>query len=239
MSKHLTLFGGLAPSLTRLILSGVHVDWNQPWITSASNLTYLDLAFHAEDVRPSWAQFAAILRGAPGLEKISLRLSGPSGEPPEWFIEPTPGSHADLNAPVQLPRVTEFSFRFPSQARAIELLHKFYLPTLKNLVVDFDNGDYSVFIYELTQPAISLSLPSTQEQPRSLLSNLETLKIAGLHFPAARHTSGRSPASSRALRRSTSRCPTFLKNPESSRPARFDLESALRRLADPITLWMS
>ena len=53
MSKHLTLFGGTVPSLTRLILSGVHIDWNQPWITSASNLTELELAFHSEDVRPS------------------------------------------------------------------------------------------------------------------------------------------------------------------------------------------
>ena len=180
MSKHLTLFGGSAPLLTRLVLWGVHVDWNQPWIASASKLTDLELAFHPEDVRPTWAQFASILRGASALEKISLRLSGPFGDPSEWLIESTPESPADLNAPLQLPRVTDFIFAFHSQARAIGLLHKLYLPTLKNLVLDFDNGDYTEFVHELAKPATSLSLPSAKEQPRSLLSKLETLKIAGL-----------------------------------------------------------
>jgi hypothetical protein len=180
MSGQLTLFGGSAPLLTRLVLWGVPVDWNQPWIASASNLTDLELAFHPEDARPSWAQISSILRGASALEKLSLRMSGPSGDPPEWLIEPTSESPADLNAPVQLPQVTDFILAFHSQARAIGLLHKFYLPALKNLVLDFDDGDYTEFVHELAGPATSLSLPSVQEQPRSLLSNLESLKIAGL-----------------------------------------------------------
>ena len=180
VSKHLTLFGGSAPLLTGLALWGVHVDWNQPWITSASNLTYLELAFHAEYDRPSWAQFVSILRGASALEGLSLCLSGPSEYPPEWLIEPTPGSPVDLNALLQLPRLTDFVLMSRSQACAIGLLHKFCLPALKNLVLDFDNGDYTEFVHELAKPATSLSLPSNQEQPCSLLRNLETLKIARL-----------------------------------------------------------
>jgi len=180
MSKHLTLFGGSAPSLTRLVLSGVPVDWNQPWITSASNLTDLKLAFHLEFVCPSWVQFASILRGASALEKLSLCFSGPR-DSPEWLIEPTPGSPADLDAPVQLLRVTKFTFAYHSQARAIGLLRKFYLPALKNLVLDFGhNGDYTELVHELAGPTTSLSLPFVEEQPRSLLSKLESLKIAGL-----------------------------------------------------------
>lgn len=183
LSKHFILFGGLAPCLTSVVLWGVHVDWNQPWIASASKLTDLELAYHSEDVRPSWAQFASILRGASALEKLSLRLSGPSGDPPAWLIEPTPGISRDLNAPVQLLKVTDFVLAFHSPARAIGLLHKFYLPVLKNLVLDFDNGDYTEFVQELAGPATSLSPPSAQQQPRSLLSSLETLKIAGLPCP--------------------------------------------------------
>ena len=179
MSGHLTLFGDSAPLLTRLVLWGVHVDWDQPWITSASKLTDLELAFHAEYVRPSWAPFASILRGASALEKLSLRGSGPSGNPHEWFIEPTPGSPADLNAPLQLLHVTDLTLAFHSQARAIGLLHKFCLPALKHLVLEFYKGDYTEFVRELARPATSLSLPSAQKQ-RSLLRNLETLKIAGL-----------------------------------------------------------
>ena len=180
MLKRLALVGGSAPLLTGLVLCGVHVDWNQPWIASASNLTHLELAFHLEDLRLSWARFAAILRGAPALERLSLRLSGPCGDPQEWFIEPTPGSPADLNSPVQFPRVTHLTLAFHSQARAIGLLHKFYLPAIKHLVLEFNNGDYTEFVHELAKPATSPSLNSAQEKPCSLLRNLETLKIAGL-----------------------------------------------------------
>ena len=180
MSKHLTLVAGSAPLLTRLVLCGVHVDWNQPWIASASNLIHLELAFHPEDVRPSWAQFASILRGASALEKLSLRRSGPSGDPHEWFIQPTPGSPAGLNTPLQLLHVTDFTLAFHSQARAIGLIHRFCLPALKSLVLEFDAGNYTEFVHELAKPATSLSLPSAQGQPYSLLRNLESLKIAGL-----------------------------------------------------------
>lgn len=179
ISKPLIIFGGSAPCLTSVVLWGVHVDWNQPWIASASKLTHLELAFHPEDVRPSWAQFTTILRGASALEKLSLRMSGPSEDPP-WLVEPTLESSIDLNAPIQLLKVTDFIFAFHSPARSIALLHKFYLPALKNLALDFDDGDYTDLVFALAGPATSLSLPSTHEQPRSLLNSLESLKIAGL-----------------------------------------------------------
>ena len=178
MSKHPTLFGGSAPLLTTLILYGVHVDWNQPWIAAASNLTVLHLAFHPQAVRPSWTQFTAILRGASSLEKLSLCQSGPSGDPSEWFIEPIPGGPADLNAPVHLARVTDLVLGSHPQVHAIGLLRKLHLPALKNLVLTFENGDYTDLVHELARPATSLS-PS-QEQPRSLLSRLENLHLANL-----------------------------------------------------------
>ncbi|KAF8432691.1 hypothetical protein L210DRAFT_3650159 [Boletus edulis BED1] len=106
--QHPTLFAGSAPLLTRIVLWRVHVDWDQPWVASASNLTDLALAYHAEDAHPSWAQFSTILRGASVLQKLSLCQSGPSGELPLWSIEPTPGDPADVNAPIQLVRVTDF-----------------------------------------------------------------------------------------------------------------------------------
>ncbi|KAI9464351.1 hypothetical protein HD554DRAFT_2175164 [Boletus coccyginus] len=180
MSKHFTLFGGSAPSLTRLVLWGVHVDWNQPWIATASNLTDLELAYHPEDVRPSWAQFTSILRGASALEKLSLRISGPLGDPPEWVIARTCGSPADLNAPIQLPRVTDFILASHSQETAIGLFRKLYLPALKNLVLGFDGDDYTELVHELAGPATSSSLSSAKEQPCSLLNQLDSLKITGL-----------------------------------------------------------
>lgn len=180
LSRSLTLFGGVAPCLTCVVLWGVHVDWDQPWIASASKLVELELAFHAEDVRPTWAQLTTILRSAAALQKLSLRMSGPSGEPHEWTIEPTPTSPRDLNAPILLSKATDFVLAFHSPARAIGLLQKFAFPALKHLVLDFDSGDYTELVDVLIGPATSMSPPSSHEQPRSLLNRLESLKLAGL-----------------------------------------------------------
>ncbi|KAF8423689.1 hypothetical protein L210DRAFT_954404 [Boletus edulis BED1] len=174
MGKHFTLFAGSAPLLTRIVLWGVHVDWDQPWIASASNLTDLELAYHAEDVRPSWAQFSTILRGASALQKLTLRQSGPCS----WSIEPTPGDPADINAPIQLVRVTHFILAFYTQGCPIHLLRNLYLPALKHLTLNCysDIGeDFGDLIRELTRPASPV-----QEQPRSLASHLESLKIPPL-----------------------------------------------------------
>ncbi|KAF8440350.1 hypothetical protein L210DRAFT_3630518 [Boletus edulis BED1] len=175
MTKHLTLFAGSAPLLTRIVLWGVHVDWDQPWVASASNLTDLELAYHSEDVRPSWAQFSTILRSASVLQKLSLCRSGPSGEPPSWSIEPTPGGPADVNAPIQLVRVTDFVLESDTQARIIGLFRKFYMPALKHLYLnpggDYDE-DFGDLFRELTRPASPV-----QEQPRSVASCLENLEI--------------------------------------------------------------
>ncbi|KAF8431469.1 hypothetical protein L210DRAFT_3764232 [Boletus edulis BED1] len=166
LGKNFTLFADSAPLLTRIVLWGVHVDWDQPWIASASNLTDLELAYHAEDVRPSSAQFSTILRGASALQKLTLRQSGPCWES-TWSI-----------IPIQLVRVTHLILAFLTQECPIRLLRNLYLPALKHLTLNFysDIGaDFGDVIRELTQPASPV-----QEQPRSLASRLESLKIPSL-----------------------------------------------------------
>lgn len=182
MSKHFTLFGGSAPSLTTVALWAVHIDWSQPWIASAPNLRELGLGYHAEDVRPSWAQFATILRGASALEKLTLYQSGPSGDPAEWFIEPAPGCHANLNSPVQLPRVTHLALGFHSEARAIGFLQKLHFPALVHLVLEFSDNDYTDFVRALARPIhpCLLQRAFAQEPPWNVLSRLKSLKIIGL-----------------------------------------------------------
>ncbi|KAF8123286.1 hypothetical protein EV363DRAFT_776856 [Boletus edulis] len=145
----------------------------------SANLTDLALAYHAEDARPSWAQFSTILRSASVLQKLSLCQSGPSGELPLWSIEPTPGDPADVNAPIQLVRVTDFILECDTRARFIGLLRKFYLPALKHLYLspagDFDDDDFRDIFRELARP-----VSPGQEQPRSLASRLESLEISTL-----------------------------------------------------------
>ncbi|KAF8432675.1 hypothetical protein L210DRAFT_1059319 [Boletus edulis BED1] len=168
VSKHLTLFGGSAPLLTRIVLWGVHIDWDQPWIASASNLTDLVLAYHPEATRPSLAQFSAILRNAPALEKLCLRQSGPAMEP---------SSPVDFDAPIQLARLTDFHLALDGRAHTTWLMRNFTFPALKNLSLGFGRGDYTEFVEELARPAPSLS---ASRASCSLLNGLESLKIAGL-----------------------------------------------------------
>ena len=183
ISRHFTLFGGSAPLLTTIVLWGVYVDWDQPWIAAASNLRKLELAYHPDAVRPFWNQFATILRGAPALDKLILHKSGPSGHPVGWFIEPTPGGPADLNHPIQLSHVTSFDLMERSQARASGLLfRKFHLPALTELILNLgpEEEDYNHFTLQLIRP---VPFPSpVQEQSCSLLRKLETFKLISLPF---------------------------------------------------------
>ncbi|KAF8837748.1 hypothetical protein BDN67DRAFT_877520, partial [Paxillus ammoniavirescens] len=183
LSKHFTLFGGSAPCLRWLALSGVHVDWSQGWLASASasNLTVLELAYHTEDVRPSWTAFATILRGAPALETLILCLSGPSGDLAQWVIEPNSAhTGGDLNAPIQLLKLTDLELALHSPTYASGLLRKLYIPALKGLTLNFEDGDYTEFINHLIEPATTVDPLPAHEQPRNLLSGLESLKIFGL-----------------------------------------------------------
>ncbi|KIJ10885.1 hypothetical protein PAXINDRAFT_138199 [Paxillus involutus ATCC 200175] len=182
-AKHFTLFGGSAPSLKWLALSGVHVDWSQGWLASASNLVTLELAYHTEDVRPSWTAFTTILRGAPALETLILYLSGPSGDLAQWVIEPNPAhTGGDLNAPIQLLKLTDLDLALHSPTYASGLLRKLYIPALKGLTLHFasEDGDYTEFVNHLVEPATTIDPLPAHKQPRSLLSGLERLKISGL-----------------------------------------------------------
>ncbi|KAF8432723.1 hypothetical protein L210DRAFT_3557703 [Boletus edulis BED1] len=175
VSRHLTLFGGSAPLLTRIVLWGVHVDWDQPWIASASNLTDLVLACHLEAARPSLAQFFAILRNAPALEKLYLRQSGPARDRLVWPMVP-PSPPVDFDAPIQLARLTDFHLELGPQT-CTTWFRKFTFPTLKNLVLWLDYNNYTELVEEFTRPAPSLS---ASQASCSLLNGLESLKIVRL-----------------------------------------------------------
>ncbi|KAI5984207.1 hypothetical protein EDD15DRAFT_2310052, partial [Pisolithus albus] len=59
------------------------------------------------------------------------------------------------------------------------------MPSLKVLVLNFDDGDYNDLVTYLARPTTTaatkaIGVTSTIEQPRSLLGGLESLKIAGL-----------------------------------------------------------
>ena len=120
------------------------------------------------------------MRGAPALQILSLRKSGPSGHPARWFIEPTQSGPANLDDPIQLSRVTSFYLEECSQARASGLFRKLCLPLLKELILHLSpyDEDYSDFVLQLARP---VSFPSlVQGQPCSLLSKLERFRLVQL-----------------------------------------------------------
>lgn len=70
----------LLPSLQYLSLRGVHVDWDtlgDSLSTSETGLTWLELAWHSQDVRPSPDQFHKLLSSSSGLRNFILSGSGP------------------------------------------------------------------------------------------------------------------------------------------------------------------
>ncbi|KAG2153006.1 uncharacterized protein EDB93DRAFT_236325 [Suillus bovinus] len=181
--QHFKLFGGVAPRLKSVALWGVHVDWCQEWLSRGLNLLDLELAYHTDDVRPSWTQFAAILCGAPKLETLSLCSSGPLGAPHDWCSEGSSGSYGnDYTGVIELHSLTHLVLAFHSPVYVSGLLRRLAFPALKSLTLDLDDGDFTDFAFQLAGPVITAvpMVPKDGEKKRSLLSGLDTLKISGL-----------------------------------------------------------
>jgi hypothetical protein len=75
------VFEGSLPSLRDMSLIGVSLPWTQS-IYFLRSFRTLELALHAEVIRPSWEHWSQMLRASPGLEKLSLHYSGPRGPLP-------------------------------------------------------------------------------------------------------------------------------------------------------------
>ncbi|KAG0700449.1 hypothetical protein DFH29DRAFT_623394 [Suillus ampliporus] len=182
--QHFKLFGGVAPRLKSVALWGVHVDWCQEWLSCGSNLLDLELAYHTDDVRPSWTQFVGILRGAPKLETLSLCSSGPLGTPHDWCPEGGSGSYGDDSSTgvIELHSLTDLVLAFHLPVYVSGLLRRLAFPVLKSLTLDLDDGDFTDLVAQLAGPATTAVpvVPKDGEKKRSLLSELDTLKISAL-----------------------------------------------------------
>jgi hypothetical protein len=156
------LFSGDAPKLTHIALWGVHIDWSHANNTFLKNLKDLELAYHAEDVRPSWEEFQHIIVGSPELDTLSLCASGPSGQPSEWHSE----------SPIELAGLKNLVLAFHTPTYISPLIKLLHMPNVTSLALDFEADDFSAFAKQLATPR-----PGTN---KSLLKGLEHLKISGL-----------------------------------------------------------
>lgn len=196
------LFGGNAPKLTHVALWGVHVDWSAEGSPYLTGLTDLEFAYHARDVRPSFKDFARILRASPDLRTLTLCLSCPAGTPSEWPTgfpnDTTDGDVAmdiDPTAPLVLSSLAELVLAYLEPSYLISLLPRFSLPALTSLALDLEDDDYSDVLTYLASPLSLPQLPveplalrgpgvagspAAQQRTRSLLSNLTSLKLASI-----------------------------------------------------------
>ncbi|KAF8431471.1 hypothetical protein L210DRAFT_3764233 [Boletus edulis BED1] len=131
-SKRFILFGGSAPHLKTISLNGVNIDWNQPWISSASNLMTLEINVSSV---PSWTQFATILRGAPNLQVLVFNDDTHLGKDIGWNDLDMGNTHGDNGTdPITLPKLRQLDISLPN-AMAVQIYRKCHIPTLKKLTI--------------------------------------------------------------------------------------------------------
>lgn len=157
------LFSGNAPKLSHIALWGVHIAWSIKHNTFLSNLKDLELAYHAENVRPSWEEFEDILLTSPGLDTLTLCLSGPSGSPSDWHPK---------SSTIDLLGLRNLVLAYHEPTYISSLLSLLNTPNVTSLALDFEDDDFTSFVKQLATPR-----PGTNT---SLLKGLEHLKISGL-----------------------------------------------------------
>ncbi|EMD39952.1 hypothetical protein CERSUDRAFT_112189 [Gelatoporia subvermispora B] len=167
--QNFVLFNNNAPKLTHVVLWGVHLNWTQS--TFLSNLLELELHYHAFDVRPSYRDFARILKDSPNLNELSLVASGPAGLPVDWLESVTEAAEEAASssgsgkgksisdpAPVvptttlSLPSITDLSIRYHEPEYILPLMERLALPNLVRLELDFEEADFTDFVNCLIAP---------------------------------------------------------------------------------------
>ena len=195
------IFDGNLPKLEHLGLWSVHFDWNilipRPVPSpsnetlmgqeiTTTNLTEIELAFHALDVRPTFQQFSDIVQRSPRLQALKLTCSGP------WF----PPEHTSRDK-IVLPALDTLVLGNQDEPYAIKLIKAFYMPKLTSLSLDLADSSFSNFARCLVAPieapssitpvveaVENLSLNAAEPEagnakPPSLLTNLTFLKLSG------------------------------------------------------------
>ncbi|OCH86387.1 hypothetical protein OBBRIDRAFT_242419 [Obba rivulosa] len=167
--QNFVLFNGNTPKLSHVVLWGVHLNWAKS--TFLRNLINFELHYHAFDVRPSYRDFARILKDSPDLKVLSLVASGPAGTPVDWLESITEAaeeaaaaggsgkgkdiSEAPIAAPIttlHLPSITDLSICYHEPEYILPLIERLALPNLTRLEMDFEDADFTDFINCLIAP---------------------------------------------------------------------------------------
>ncbi|PCH39725.1 hypothetical protein WOLCODRAFT_68586, partial [Wolfiporia cocos MD-104 SS10] len=80
------VFNGNLPSLSRLSLIGVNIQWAESASPFLRGLTELELGIHSDDVRIPFDRWSAVLHASPALRRLSLHYSGPRARAAPWVL---------------------------------------------------------------------------------------------------------------------------------------------------------
>ncbi|KAH9480372.1 hypothetical protein JR316_0006970 [Psilocybe cubensis] len=163
-------FHGDAPLLKDIVLWGVHIDWDAPFL---KGLRELELSYHAKDVRPSYQSFANMINNSPELNSLTISLSGPVlPEGVRFDADPEEEEGAWGPTPLTIPSLKDFAIQFLDPRTASALVQHLDMPGLTDLLLNFDEEDYSSFVRTIVKPV--------KGRTESVLSHVENLKISGL-----------------------------------------------------------
>lgn len=127
-------FDGQLPALAGLQLIGVNIPWASSHSPFLKDLTSLELALHCEHMRPTYDQWATMLRRCPTLQRLSLHYSGPRISP-GW-----PDDH------ICLPALTELSIADIDPDHLCSIFRRLKLSNVKHLRLELQDQDYTPFL---------------------------------------------------------------------------------------------
>ncbi|KAI9464360.1 hypothetical protein HD554DRAFT_2281159 [Boletus coccyginus] len=197
--KHFELFGGSAPCLETISLSGADIDWNKSWISSASNLTTLQIWIGWREYCPSWTEFTTIIHGSANLKVLLFALEDYDeieelNLDPAW-VNPNLGRMHNM-VPVKLLKLRQLEISLPI-VMMVQLLHWCYIPALETLKIKISSSfehtpeDLDDLITQLVTPlemtntSLQVQPLDIQQQSHNLLASVQHLCITGFLYCSA------------------------------------------------------
>ncbi|KAF9511462.1 hypothetical protein BS47DRAFT_1175504 [Hydnum rufescens UP504] len=169
------------PSLTRLRLSGVPVDWDT--FSVPNTISDLELALHPVGVRPHFSQFARILSSCRlHIRRLVLDNSGPLGV----YLASGPSVPEDQRLRIVFPALTTLKLTNLLSAQLSRLIYLIDAPALQSLqLVDMIEDDFTLPLYQLGtgfSHATNIQ-PYTPFPSRGAYPTVSDLKLGVIELP--------------------------------------------------------
>ncbi|KAF8996420.1 hypothetical protein BDQ17DRAFT_1364403 [Cyathus striatus] len=183
LSRCNAYFATKLPNLTSVSLIGVHVDWSS---SSLTNLSELELKYHASDVMPSFAQFKNILARCPNLCRLAIIGWGPVL--PNATITSSMNSNTSptplesTTTTIHLPSVKTFSFGYIDTEYAQGLLSLLQFPSLDEMMLEDISYTVNPEDTRLDSSPVLAFLADSSSIP---LRNLRLLSLIGIRSSRA------------------------------------------------------